>query len=493
MKHWDILGIEPTNDRRKIKRAYARLLGQFHPEDDPKGFMRLREAFETALSASEWVSSESEFESSTTGEPTETTDALLVGQPPQDDFQPDPFGVFPEEVLRSPEDSEGGIADSQSEHSQPVVEAQIAPSPVVNEALERIAGYSEVTAHDIEDAEKDYPSFYEEADALMHQAKEAWEDGADLQRWQELLRLPVLRNQAVRGSLADYLMDAIVDDIEQSKLPDIDVLAHLVKFASDAWLSDVNMGEGRHTPLLVEMNPTIDGCIENRQHFLSGTAAFGRYLRRFLFSPAGRLTQLSFCLYFASLITLLTMVLFAEILPLSEARQVRAQQLEAKLFSRYEQLDEFDELLDKSTIGFPLSLLGEQGTRDVSMISDATRFKLRLHRLSLLDELDEIRDELKVTEATTLVMRTNIVVVAFLSLVLAYSFVCVSIKRQHDLGRSGSMLVFAIVLPWMLPFYLLAFFLGGRDEDNDYGPRPLYLLTRRGLRCSLKALIDQHS
>lgn len=48
MNIWEELGIAPTADLREIKRAYAQRLKQTHPEDDPAGFQRLREAFEIA-------------------------------------------------------------------------------------------------------------------------------------------------------------------------------------------------------------------------------------------------------------------------------------------------------------------------------------------------------------------------------------------------------------------------------------------------------------
>lgn len=46
---WEILGLEPTNDERAIKRAYAVRLKSVDVDAQPREFQELREAYETAL------------------------------------------------------------------------------------------------------------------------------------------------------------------------------------------------------------------------------------------------------------------------------------------------------------------------------------------------------------------------------------------------------------------------------------------------------------
>jgi len=49
MSIWQILDIASTNDIAAIKKAYSKKLKQHHPEDDPAGYQRLREAYDTAI------------------------------------------------------------------------------------------------------------------------------------------------------------------------------------------------------------------------------------------------------------------------------------------------------------------------------------------------------------------------------------------------------------------------------------------------------------
>lgn len=49
MYFWNILEIDPTDNVSIVKKAYAKKLKLHHPEDDPEGYQKLREAYDSAL------------------------------------------------------------------------------------------------------------------------------------------------------------------------------------------------------------------------------------------------------------------------------------------------------------------------------------------------------------------------------------------------------------------------------------------------------------
>ena len=51
---WDILGLDEAAEHGDVRRTYARLLKQTHPEDDPEGFKKLRWAYDYALGYVDW-------------------------------------------------------------------------------------------------------------------------------------------------------------------------------------------------------------------------------------------------------------------------------------------------------------------------------------------------------------------------------------------------------------------------------------------------------
>ncbi|WP_456074247.1 J domain-containing protein [Holdemanella biformis] len=57
MNAWEILGIEPTSDKKEIKKAYARLLKQYHPEENPEEFKQIQAAYQQCLHSNQEIES----------------------------------------------------------------------------------------------------------------------------------------------------------------------------------------------------------------------------------------------------------------------------------------------------------------------------------------------------------------------------------------------------------------------------------------------------
>lgn len=57
MNCWKVLGIEPTSDKKEIKKAYARLLKQYHPEENPEEFKQIQTAYQQCLHPDQEVES----------------------------------------------------------------------------------------------------------------------------------------------------------------------------------------------------------------------------------------------------------------------------------------------------------------------------------------------------------------------------------------------------------------------------------------------------
>ena len=57
MNAWEILWIEPTSDKKEIKKAYARLLKQYHPEENPEEFKQIQAAYQQCLHSDQEIES----------------------------------------------------------------------------------------------------------------------------------------------------------------------------------------------------------------------------------------------------------------------------------------------------------------------------------------------------------------------------------------------------------------------------------------------------
>ena len=69
-----ILEIEPTDDKKKIKIAYSKMLKKYHPEEFPEMFMKINEAYRVALEFEKFDFNEVKSESETAEKNDEDTE-----------------------------------------------------------------------------------------------------------------------------------------------------------------------------------------------------------------------------------------------------------------------------------------------------------------------------------------------------------------------------------------------------------------------------------
>lgn len=92
MTIWETLEIEATDDLKVIKRAYAKSLKKHHPEEDPEGYQRLREAYDSAVKlAKEGFSTETPVQDYEASLDLETDHAVAEGVIPSIEHPVDQF------------------------------------------------------------------------------------------------------------------------------------------------------------------------------------------------------------------------------------------------------------------------------------------------------------------------------------------------------------------------------------------------------------------
>ena len=176
MDIWKILGIASTTDRKLIKRAYATALKSCHPEDNPEGFMELREAYDRAL-------------------------GYLA-------FKARYGDEFPDEIERFRDPQELG-QPVETEENSPITE-----SAVVTNILDHLTNYSDIVIQNTpsENESAGYVDFEEEFKELLEKLNNLLENEetlSDENGWTELLTNPLIHNQYYKPIFCRNLIQEI--------------------------------------------------------------------------------------------------------------------------------------------------------------------------------------------------------------------------------------------------------------------------------------------
>jgi len=106
LAYYEVLGLDaPPADRKAVKRAYSKMLKVTRPEDDPDGFMRLRDAHDMALNIITRNAENAAWEAERalyTAQPTENSNSAPAALVSELDASPEPSLTY-EDLL--PEDT----------------------------------------------------------------------------------------------------------------------------------------------------------------------------------------------------------------------------------------------------------------------------------------------------------------------------------------------------------------------------------------------------
>ena len=170
MNCWEVLGVEPHSDKKIIKIAYAKLLKQHRPDEDPEGFQQLHKAYKNALL---WVQDYSTTQGTPwmtdEGKPTELTESTLQAQLYSDD-----------DWLNEPEAPE--LSDEDK------------------------ALLAEI--HDQEDSlGRDWETLYNRVNDFIKTPKKA----NDLNAWHFIESLPSMRDLEFRKATSDKIFEVVAE------------------------------------------------------------------------------------------------------------------------------------------------------------------------------------------------------------------------------------------------------------------------------------------
>ncbi|MDE6056364.1 MAG: J domain-containing protein, partial [Lachnospiraceae bacterium] len=128
---WNILGIEPSRDEAVIKKAYAQRTHQYHPEENPEMFLRLRKAYQAALAYCDSTGEDIHYqEREYFPEPEHTPENFPEPEYTPEKQLPEKDSIFEnqnEDNIREKEDQQGDIgwqivAEEQEQESNPYIE-----------------------------------------------------------------------------------------------------------------------------------------------------------------------------------------------------------------------------------------------------------------------------------------------------------------------------------------------------------------------------------
>ncbi|WP_321369628.1 J domain-containing protein [Pseudomonas extremaustralis] len=183
MSHWQLLDLTSDADERSIKRAYARLLKNHRPDENPDAFQRLREAYETALAEARWRAQVDE----------EVVDAPLAVSAPTVDHSPlvSPLERIDTPIVVSPpepslEQMKQGLAEGKERQVMDALRQWLTSDWLL--PFEHREQFEQSVLDWLESAEQWSPAFFEGVCQAMGWDETRGDLPCDYWRWDRLIR-----------------------------------------------------------------------------------------------------------------------------------------------------------------------------------------------------------------------------------------------------------------------------------------------------------------
>ncbi|MGG4555413.1 tetratricopeptide repeat protein [Paenibacillus humicus] len=225
MSIWEILGVEQTYDTSVIRRAYAKQLKIHHPEDDPQGYQRLREAYDRAMKLAKQHQQEQILYEEDEDEDEERAEEEVEQGAGFSSLERPIFSEIPHnaEDEDTPDDLESEDTPDDSEEEDPpesIEEPDAEPLRISRlpkwhtlSRDEQPEEHNEDNDRD-DDDDEDFDDGYEESaypvDEFMAQVHALYSDFAarmDTRRWLELLGSDTLWNIDYQRAVAERMLD----------------------------------------------------------------------------------------------------------------------------------------------------------------------------------------------------------------------------------------------------------------------------------------------
>jgi len=196
---WDVLGIAPTDDVSAIKKAYSLKLRVHHPEDDPEGYQRLREAYDQAVKSAKQRGKRPaarELAAAIELADRENDEAPISSSPETSSAEERLFEVedYEEEKEEEEEDEGDESEEEENEEDEEDYGEFNGPSPTLR------------WVH-VEDGAPD-PA--EQLQALLDRAEEIYDDfqaRLDIGKWIELLNSDIVWNAGRHNIASEEMLD----------------------------------------------------------------------------------------------------------------------------------------------------------------------------------------------------------------------------------------------------------------------------------------------